>query len=784
MRINQYQINMQNVTKFLFLFSVVVSSFFFSTLTTQADSSTIVLWNNYTPLADETEGASIDVLGYTSVDLQFDWQGETPTHTCQYAYTNYDSSGTQIYYSSFLYFPNHGCVESVTIPIESNTSHIKIDAWTPPSGSLNATVTLVPPTCTVWTYSDWSVCSIDGQQTRSIISSLPVGCDGGSPSLTQTCTPSCTEDVWGCDEWGECQETGEQTRTCNLIEDCELIELQSPETSRSCNYVPLCYEDVWECGEWAECSQYGNQTRSCTKTFDCPSAETVSPTTSQSCTYTPPCTEDTWGCASWSECAPNGLRSRTCTRTYDCSSVETAPPATSEFCQSSSTSTVPPQSPSQSTTNQSTIIKSTVKLLCPVDYQRASQGSGTVIDSLGTILTNKHVVEGTLGCLVGFIDSFNDEPYFGARQIADIDRLANHEDIAVLKLRNPNKTNLDSIGISNNVSSGLNLGEELHIYGYPAQFGDNITFTSGDFSGIDGSYLKTSAILEYGNSGGGAYTANGKFMGIPSAVESGELNSMGYILSIDSINAWMNNSSLAYTPDTNSYSRVSLLEDIDLNNLDEFQLYIPGDESLIDDTTPSSQISETAENSEVNSITKRLLGYILLQVESKGEAHYVDPVSKYRYYLKDGDTAYAALRKFGLGITDNDLAKIPVGVEKRFEDADTDNDGLSDKLEEGLKTSVSNADSDGDGVSDGLEVLTYNTNPLGSGALSYDDSLADRVKGRILLQVESKGEAWYLNPVDGKRYYMKNGYAAYQIMRYLSLGITNSDLADIIASSL
>ena len=53
------------------------------------------------------------------------------------------------------------------------------------------------------------------------------------------------------------------------------------------------------------------------------------------------------------------------------------------------------------------------------------------------------------------------------------------------------------------------------------------------------------------------------------------------------------------------------------------------------------------------------------------------------------------------------------------------------------------------------------------------------LKGRILLQVEKNGEAWYVNPKDGKRYYLKNGEAAYQIMRFLSLGITNKNLREI-----
>lgn len=179
------------------------------------------------------------------------------------------------------------------------------------------------------------------------------------------------------------------------------------------------------------------------------------------------------------------------------------------------------------------------------------------------------------------------------------------------------------------------------------------------------------------------------------------------------------------------------------------------------------------------SLVNRFKGQILLQVEEHGEAWYLDPISTKKYYLKDGPTAYEALRKFGLGITDADLAKIPVGLEERFEDIDSDRDGLADQLEEGLKTNPNKADTDGDGVNDGVEVLTNNTNPLGSGRLYYDNNLVNQLKGRIVLQVESHGEAWYINPKDGKRYYMKDGDAAYQIMRFLSSGMFNVDLRKI-----
>lgn len=177
-------------------------------------------------------------------------------------------------------------------------------------------------------------------------------------------------------------------------------------------------------------------------------------------------------------------------------------------------------------------------------------------------------------------------------------------------------------------------------------------------------------------------------------------------------------------------------------------------------------------------LTHRLKGKILLQVESKGEAWYVDVNSGKRFYLKDGNTAYKILIELGLGTTNTNLAKIPIGIEERFTDTDTDSDGLTDKLEHALKTDSKNPDTDGDGFKDGEEVK-QGYNPLGSDKIKFNSHLVNRLKGKILLQVESKGEAWYIYPSNGKRYYLKNGESAFQIMRFLSLGIKNNDLKKI-----
>jgi len=63
--------------------------------------------------------------------------------------------------------------------------------------------------------------------------------------------------------------------------------------------------------------------------------------------------------------------------------------------------------------------------------------------------------------------------------------------------------------------------------------------------------------------------------------------------------------------------------------------------------------------------------------------------------------------------------------------------------------------------------------------LARADSLAISLKGRILLQVEANGEAWYVHPTTAERYYMANGDDAYDIMRNFGVGITNANLEKI-----
>jgi hypothetical protein len=62
-------------------------------------------------------------------------------------------------------------------------------------------------------------------------------------------------------------------------------------------------------------------------------------------------------------------------------------------------------------------------------------------------------------------------------------------------------------------------------------------------------------------------------------------------------------------------------------------------------------------------------------------------------------------------------------------------------------------------------------------------TMAERTAGKILLDVEHNGEAWYVYPGNLHRYYLGRPDDAFSIMRFLSLGITDANLAKIPTST-
>ena len=168
-----------------------------------------------------------------------------------------------------------------------------------------------------------------------------------------------------------------------------------------------------------------------------------------------------------------------------------------------------------------------------------------------------------------------------------------------------------------------------------------------------------------------------------------------------------------------------------------------------------------------------LKGKIVLKVESNGEAYYINPGSEEMYYLGRPADAFSVMRSRGIGITNNNLEKIQVGL-SNLTGNDADNDGLPDMFEDAIGTDKNKKDTDGDGYEDKAELENL-YNPRGSGSLNLNNNFSDSQKGKIFLQVENNGEAWYINPVDKKRYFLGRPADAFSVMRNLGLGISNSN---------
>lgn len=174
---------------------------------------------------------------------------------------------------------------------------------------------------------------------------------------------------------------------------------------------------------------------------------------------------------------------------------------------------------------------------------------------------------------------------------------------------------------------------------------------------------------------------------------------------------------------------------------------------------------------------QKLSGRILLQVEENGEAWYVDPQKNEKYFLNRPDDAFKIMKNRGTGITNQELDGIPIGL-LEYQSNDSDMDGLPDDLEIAIGTDTNSIDTDNDGFHDKVEILN-NHNPLSSSSTTTSYEIPKNFLGMIFLQVERNGEAWYINPVDSKRYYLGRPIDAFNIMKKLGLGISNNNLNKI-----
>lgn len=164
-------------------------------------------------------------------------------------------------------------------------------------------------------------------------------------------------------------------------------------------------------------------------------------------------------------------------------------------------------------------------------------GSGTIISPDGLILTNAHVVlpdrffpvdELVIARTVS--QDQEPEPSF----FADVLQADATLDIAVIRVtedydgNSVDRSALNLPFVPFGDSDQLNLGDEITILGYPGIGGETVTLTRGEVSGFTSqpdygqrAFIKTSATIAGGNSGGLAVDTTGHLIGIPTQLGYG-----------------------------------------------------------------------------------------------------------------------------------------------------------------------------------------------------------------------------------------------------------------------
>jgi serine protease Do len=151
----------------------------------------------------------------------------------------------------------------------------------------------------------------------------------------------------------------------------------------------------------------------------------------------------------------------------------------------------------------------------PRDERQQSLGSGVIITSDGTIVTNNHVIEGATDIKV----DLSDKREFQAKLIGTDAKT----DIAVLKIE---ATGLPTLALGD--SSKLQVGDVIFAIGDPFAIGETATMGIVSATGRGGlgienyeDFIQTDAAINPGNSGGAMIDLRGNLIGINTAILSG-----------------------------------------------------------------------------------------------------------------------------------------------------------------------------------------------------------------------------------------------------------------------
>ncbi|HOX97178.1 MAG TPA: serine protease [bacterium] len=359
-------------------------------------------------------------------------------------------------------------------------------------------------------------------------------------------------------------------------------------------------------------------------------------------------------------------------------------------------------------------------------------------------------------------------------------------------------------------------GQNLWLFGYPSVSNGSLNITEGSVLYKDqndgNNIIFTDAVVFAGNSGGAAIDEQDKLLGLVTSLE--EKNQIAHVLDIDIL--YQQREKLLQKTDTVSTRALSFINDIlNLNQafseapeqypdlqgrcmdnayrvgenscqcqsgyiLYDYQC-IPydqacrkwyGDNSVFSEATemaggelkltclcqPGSHFNDSYTACVLDPVAtppswllNNVRGRLLLQVEERGRIWYVYPVTNKRYEVTKTNIL-VLFRALSLGISNFDLARLPITCSSLSDTQDSDKDSYNDRVE------CENA---------------YNI--FGSGKKINDKALAARVKGRLLLQVEDRGRIWYVHPETLMTYEVRQDNFM-DLFRSVSLGVSNANL--------
>ena len=181
------------------------------------------------------------------------------------------------------------------------------------------------------------------------------------------------------------------------------------------------------------------------------------------------------------------------------------------------------------------------------DSKKGGQGTGSLINKDGYIVTNYHVIENNLkGNIEVYTKPRSSDRKVGDQYIAQVELVSPSSDIAILKVKNLPKSVLP---IPVGSFQDLRIGDDVHAIGHPkslywsytkgvvSQIRENFSWSSSPKKSA--TLIQTQTPISPGNSGGPLFSSQGKIVGVNTMKADGE--NLNFAVAIDEVNKILKN---------------------------------------------------------------------------------------------------------------------------------------------------------------------------------------------------------------------------------------------------